>query len=219
MKTTAKRFILSLSVLTIVVLLLSACSGSTTPTGGGEPSAPGSSTEAPASATEIPAASTPDCPYGKWKVTNFDTYMQSVTASISSMASDVTVSNTTTTGDAYLTFNEDGSGSFMADNFIVNFTMEISSMALPVVLTQNGTSTAHFTISGDQITLEDQDMGDYTILMDMAGTTSNLDFNVLGNPGEVQLYQFSCPSADTLSLKVIAVDDMDLAPLELIRVP
>lgn len=213
MKATPRYFFI-LSLLAVMALTLSACGGAATP-------AAGSSTDAAPAATV--AVSSPDCPYGKWQVNNFDAYMQSVMSGINSMQTEATMTNTGTSGAAYITFNEDGSGSFTADNFVNNFTMSISAgdstMDLPVILTQNGTSTAHFTIEGDKITLDNQDMGDYVITMELAGNSSTLDSSVLGTPGSTQLYQFSCPDANTLSLKVIAVDNMDLAPLTFTRVP
>ena len=213
MKATPRYFFI-LSLLAVMALTLSACGGAATP-------AAGTSTDAAPAATV--AVSSPDCPYGKWQVNNFDAYMQSVMSGINSMQTEATMTNTGTSGTAYITFNEDGTGSFSADNFVNNFTMSIpagdTTMELPIVLTQNGTSTAHFTIEGDKITLQDQDLGDYVITIDFSGQTSNMDTSLFGDPGTTQLYQFSCPDANTLSLKVIAVDNMDLAPLTFTRVP
>ncbi len=213
MKATPRYFFI-LSLLAVMVLTLSACGGAATPIAG-------SSTDFPDTATV--AVATPECPYGKWQVTNFDSYMQSVMSGINSFQADATMTNTGTSGTAYITFNEDGTGSFAAENFINNFTMSISAgdstMDFPVILTQNGTSTAHFTIDGDKITLDDQDLGDYVITIDISGSTSNMDTSVFGTPGSTKLYQFSCPDTNSLTLKVIAVEDMDLAPLTLTRVP
>jgi hypothetical protein len=39
----------------------------------------------------------------------------------------------------------------------------------------------------------------------------------MGESGTTRLYQYTC-SGDTLSLKVIAVENMDLAPLTLTRI-
>lgn len=214
MKVTPK-FFLVLSLMAIMALVLSACGA-----GAATPSA-GSSTDIPAAATV--AVSTPDCPYGKWQVTNFDSYMQSVMSGINNMQTEAIMTNTGSSGTAYITFNEDGTGSFNADNFVNNFTMSISAgestMDIPVILTQNGTSTAHFTVEGDKITLQDQDLGDYVITIDISGSPTNMDTSLFGDPGTTKLYQFSCPDTNTLSLKVIAVEDMDLAPLIFTRVP
>lgn len=206
-----RKLLLALSLMAIMTLVLSACSGAAAPSAG-------SGTDAP-----VAAVSTPDCPYGKWQVTNFDSYMQSVMTGINNMQTEATMTNTGTSGTAYITFNEDGTGSYSAENFINNFTMSFlageTTMDIPVILTQNGTSTAHFTIDGDKITLDDQDLGDYVITIDISGNTSNMDTSVFGTPGSTKLYQFSCPDANSLTLKVIAVEDMDLAPLTLTRVP
>ena len=71
----------------------------------------------------------------------------------------------------------------------------------------------------DKITLQDQDLGDYVITIDISGSPTNMDTSLFGDPGTTKLYQFSCPDTNTLSLKVIAVEDMDLAPLIFTRVP
>ncbi len=208
------RYVKILSLLVITTLLLSACN---TGSSAGGTQAPDSS-----SSTDAPVIAAPACPYGKWQVNNFDSYMQSVMSNINNMQTEATVTNTGTSGTAYITFNEDGSGSFTAENFVNNFTMSFSAgdttMDLPVILTQNGTTTAHFTIDGDKITLDNQDLGDYVITINLSGNVTNLDTSVLGTPGTTQLYQFSCPDINTLLLKVIAVDNMDLDPLTFTRV-
>ncbi len=122
-----------------------------------------------------------------------------------------------------MTFNLNCSGSFTAENIVESFTMSIDAggtpMDIPITLTMNGTSTANYTIEGDQITFLDQDPGDLVIVMDMMGEQTTFNTSVMGDPGTVQLYQFSCADANTLSLKVTAVTTMDLAPLILTRIP
>lgn len=217
----APKYFFVFSLLAIMALVLSACGGTAATTASDGPTAEGVATDSAVTADASESALA--CPYGKWQVTNFDSYMQSVMSNINNMQTEATVSNNSTTGTAYLTFNEDGTGSFEADNFINSFTMSISvggaSMDYPVVLTQNGTSTAHYTVEGDKITFLDQDLGDLVITIDVSGSTTNLDTSVLGTPGETQLYQFTCVDANTLSLKVTAVENMDLAPLTFTRVP
>jgi hypothetical protein len=208
------------SIMVMLVLTLSACTGN---------GSAGDTGNAPAGTGSVgdsgnaPAAAAPQCPYGTWQITDFSGYMQSVAANIKQMSSDVTVNGMSTTGTATLTFNEDGTGSFIADNYVNNFTMSFAAggttMDIPIVLTQNGTSTAHYKVEGDQITFLDQDPGDLVITIDISGSSSNFDTSVLGTPGETQLYQFSCVDANSLSLKVTAVTNMDLAPILLTRVP
>ena len=92
-------------------------------------------------------------------------------------------------------------------------------MDIPITLNMNGTSTANYTIEGDQITFLDQDPGDLEIVMNMMGEQTTFNTSVMGDPGTVQLYQFPCADANTLLLKVTAVTTMDLTPLILIRIP
>ena len=185
-------------------MILSACGG-TVPTAPGVADVPAGDVPA----TEAPAAAeTLACPYGNC---------------LNNSQPSATVSDLGATGTAIMTFNLNCSGSFTAENIVESFTMSIDAggtpMDIPITLTMNGTSTANYTIEGDQITFLDQDPGDLVIVMDMMGEQTTFNTSVMGDPGTVQLYQFSCADANTLSLKVTAVTTMDLAPLILTRIP
>jgi hypothetical protein len=219
MKRSITKRLFIISLITVLAMILSACGG-TVPTVAGGAEAPAG--DAPA--TEAPAAAeTLACPYGTWQLTDFSGYLTSIQSEVSNINSDMTVSDLGATGTAIMTFNEDGTGSFSTDNFIESFTMTINAgganMDIPITLTMNGTSTANYTIEGDQITFLDQDPGDLVIVMNMMGQDTPFDTSVLGEPGTTQLYQFSCADANTLSLKVTAITNMDLAPLILTRIP
>jgi hypothetical protein len=212
---TAKQLFI-VSLIAVLAMVLSAC-GSGTPADTSSNPGGDSAGNAPA------AAAAPACPYGKWQLTDFSSYLFSLQSNLNNMQTSMTISDTGATGTAIMTFNEDGTGSFSADNFVESFTMNFDAggtpMEIPVTLTMNGTSTANYTVEGDQITFLDQAPGDLVIVMNMMGQDTPITTSMMGDPGTVQLYQFSCADANTLTLKVTAITNMDLAPLELTRVP
>ncbi len=216
MKSQKSKQLLIITVIAIMAMVLSACD---TPAPVDVPAESGgdASTDAPAVVESLA------CPYGNWQLTDFSGYLTSLQTSLNNSQTAATVSDLGATGTAIMVFNEDGTGSFTADNFVESFTMVIdvggNNMEIPITLTMNGTSTANYTIEGDQITFLDQDPGDLVIVMNMMGEDTPFTTSIMGDPGTVQLYQFSCADANTLSLKVTAVTTMDLAPLELTRIP
>jgi hypothetical protein len=216
MKSRTPKHLFIITLIAIMTMVLSACD-TPAPVDAPADSSGDVSTEAPAAAESLA------CPYGTWQLTDFSSYLSSLQSNLNSSQSTTTVSDLGATGTAIMVFNEDGTGSFTAENFVESFTMVIDTggtpFEIPITLTMNGTSTANYTIEGDQITFLDQDPGDLVIVMDMMGEQTTFNTSVMGDPGTVQLYQFSCADANTLSLKVTAVTDMDLAPLELTRVP
>jgi len=216
MKSRSTKHLFIITLIAIMTMVLSACD---TPAPVDTPAESGGDTPADAPA----AAAAVACPYGKWQLSDFSSYLSSLETGLNSSQDTTTVSDLGATGTAIMVFNEDGTGSFTAENFVESFTMNIdaggSIMEIPITLTMNGTSTANYTIEGDQITFLDQDPGDLVIVMDMMGEQTTFNTSVMGDPGTVQLYQFSCADANTLSLKVTAVTTMDLAPLELTRIP
>ena len=119
-------------------------------------------------------------------------------------------------------FNEDGTASVTGDNFSQSLTMSVTvgdqPLDVPITITINGTSTANYSIEGDKISFIDQQPGDMSVNVDVMGSATSMN-DLLGQPGTIQLYQFNCPDANTLSLQVIAIEDMVLAPLTLTRVP
>lgn len=209
--------IFALTILVLMALAVSACGG-TTPADSGSTDMPAAET---APATEA-AAAVGSCPVGSWLLTDFSGYMASIMNNLNSNSSDIVVTDQGFTGTATFTFDADGTSSLAAENFQETFTVSVgaggTTFDIPIILTINGTSTADYSISGDELTFSNQDAGDQVITMDMNGTTSTLDEGMMGAPDTVKLYQFACPDADSLSLKVVAVTDMDLAPLLLTRV-
>jgi hypothetical protein len=209
MKTFGKKnFVTIISILAILTLALSACD---------------SPASTPVVDTPEAAVMTADCPVGNWQMTDISSYFESVAASITNMAPDYTLTDLGATGTVQFSFNPDGTSSVSADNFQQSFTMKVDAggnpMEIPVVLTINGTSTATYLVENDQITFIDQQAGDMVITMDAFGSSTEIGDGLLGQPGSVKLYQFSCDTATTMSLKVIAVSSMDLAPLQLTRLP
>lgn len=203
-----KNFVIIISSLIILTLALSAC---------------GSPSSAPAVETPETAVMTAGCPIGNWQMTDIYSYFASVATSINNLASDYTITDLGATGTVQFSFNPDGTSAVSADNFQQSFTMKVdagdSALEIPVLLTINGTSTATYLVENDQITFIDQQAGDMKITVDISGSSSELGEGLLGQPGSVKLYRFSCDTANTMSLKVIAVSDMDLAPLQLTRIP
>ncbi|MDP3445140.1 MAG: hypothetical protein Q8T08_19950, partial [Ignavibacteria bacterium] len=92
------------------------------------------------------------------------------------------------------------------------------TMEIPVKLIINGKSTADYSIEGKNITFSNQNENDILIAIDVAGSVTTMDQSMFGEPGTQKLYEYNCINANTLSLKVINVDGIDLAPLLLTRV-
>jgi hypothetical protein len=213
-KVQSKKFVILQAVMLIALLALTACSGG--------PAATAAGTTVPTATT---APVTAACPIGNWQLTNFGNYMASMASQIGNTTSqDLTVTDQGSTGSAQFTFNADGTSKLTTVDFVESFSMDMNIggnvMSIPVTLKINGTSTAKYTINGDQITFTDQNAGDMVITeVSAGGDPTVLSMDMLGDPGTDKLYQFSCPDANSLSLKVIAVTNMDLAPLILTRVP
>ena len=203
---------LLISFVLVLALVLSACGSS----------GAAASTAAASDATAAPAAPGA-CLVGNWSLTDFSAYMNSIEQNISNNSkAAVTITSGDFTGKAVFTFNADNTSQFSADNFVQKFTLttDVSGQKLdvPITLTVNGTSTAKYSVDGDKISFTDQQGGDTVITVETMGNTSTIDQSLLGKPGTIQLYQYACTDTDTLSLKVIAVDNMDLAPLTLTRI-
>lgn len=208
---------LLISFVLVLALVLSACSSSAAASSQGSASDASAETQA----TTMPAPGA--CLVGNWSLTDFSAYMNSIEQNISNNSkAAVTITSGDFTGKAVFTFNADNTSQFSADNFVQKFTLttDISGQKLdvPITLTVNGTSTAKYSIDGDKISFTDQQGGDTVITVETMGNTSTIDQSLLGKPGTIQLYQYACTDTDTLSLKVIAVDNMDLAPLTLTRI-
>ncbi|MBA4383976.1 MAG: hypothetical protein C0410_04515 [Anaerolinea sp.] len=215
------------SIMLIISLALAGCGpANVTPTT--ESAAPEAAesttaevTAAPA-ATEPPPAASGDCLVGNWKMTNFETYMDSVKQNITeNTENDVIFTSGDFSGSATFAFNPDHTSSLTTDNFTQSFTMTMSAsdspIEIPITLIINGVSTADYTVEGDTITFSNQNEGDMLIAVDTMGSVTTMTQSMFGEPNTVKLYQYVCVDANTLSLKVIAVDDMDLAPLILTR--
>ncbi len=217
--------LISLSLM--AVLLLSACNfplfnmGSTATPESPSGDMPAAPTEAATMSSDMGSGGGGSCLVGRWTLSDFSSYFNSINNLLPANAG-VSVTGGDYTGSAIFDFGADGNGSFIADNFSQNYTVNIDAggnpMEIPTSLVVNGTATMKYTVEGDEITFSDQAYGDTTIQLTMMGSTTNLENNLLGDPGTIKVYQYSCVDANTLSLKVIAVD-ADLAPLILTRVP
>jgi hypothetical protein len=216
-----------IGAIAILALVLTACnlpgSSSATSTQGTEATSAVEATNAP---TEAPAtnAAPGACLVGTWSLTDFAPYMDSIKQNLSTQSNNnFTFTSGDFSGSATFVFNADNTTSLKMDNFVQSFTMSMTvsdnTIDIPVTLTVNGNSGAKYSTEGDQITFSDQDPGDMQVTIDTNGTASTMDQSMFGDPGTQKLYQYSCVDANTLSLKVIAVESMDLAPLILTRVP
>lgn len=225
MKTKPFAFI---TLFLVLILALSACNPEATtpaPSGGvstTETTAASTTAEAGAAPAEASAA-TASCPTGTWTLTDFMPYILSLEQNLSSMTeNEYTFSNNTFSGLVTYVFNEDGTASVTGDNFSQGLTMSVTvgdqPLDVPITITINGTSTANYSLEGNKISFIDQQPGDMSVNVDVMGSATSMN-DLLGQPGTVQLYQFACPDANTLSLQVIAIEDMVLAPLTLTRVP
>lgn len=217
-----------ITILLVLILTLSACNPEATtpaPAGGGtgvEATAAPSGSETSGTESD-PAGTIASCPAGTWTLTDFMPYILSLEQNLSSMTeNEYTFSNNTFSGLVTYVFNEDGTASITGDNFNQSLTMSVAvgdqPMDVPITITINGTSTANYSIEGDKISFIDQQPGDMSVNVDVMGSATSMN-DLLGQPGTIQLYQFNCPDANTLSLQVIAIEDMVLAPLSLTRMP
>ncbi|MHB8136467.1 MAG: hypothetical protein ACYDH1_19830 [Anaerolineaceae bacterium] len=226
MKITLNQSTFSLLSLVLVLgLALTGCgTTSTTPTfeTSSTSEAEATATEA-LIATEAPNAETGDCLVGSWNLTDFSSYMESIKSNISQESNgDITFTSGDFSGSATFVFNPDHTSSLITDNFTQSFTMIMSlsdqPIEIPITLIINGKSTAEYTIEGKNITFSNQNENDILIAVDVAGSMTTMTQSLFGDPGTQKLYQYDCIDSNTLSLKVIAVDNMDLAPLMLNKV-
>lgn len=220
-----KKLIFVFTLMLIAGLALSACSTALQATT--QASNPAAATSQPT--TSVPTATEPaaptaagSCLIGDWNLTDFSSYMNSIqqNAATSSGAA-FTITSQNFTGSAKIAFNSDNTAKLSADNFVQKFDMLMAvngqNMDIPISMTINGASTAQYSVDGDKISFSNQDQGDLQINVDTMGITTVIDQGLMGNPGTIQLYQYACTDANTLSLKVIATNQ-DLAPLILTRV-
>jgi len=216
------KIFLFVAFLLIVLFTLSACKPEAAPTPDSENATVSEAATAPA--TEAPAESSNvgSCPVGSWDLSDFSAYMNSIEQNMSASSdNEFTMTSGDFTGASHFVFNEDNTVVFSAEEFTQSFTITTSAAGqtidIPITLKINGSSTADYSIEADQITFSNQKSDDMVITVDTMGSASTVDQGLLGEPGSIKLYQFACPDVNTLSLKVIAVDNMDLAPLTLTR--
>ena len=209
-----------IAILLVSLFLLAACK----PEGTASEPADNTDSELPAAeTTEVPTeeSATNSCPVGSWDLTDFSAYMNSVQQNVNASSGDITMTSNDFTGASQIIFNEDQTAVFSAENFTQSFTLTTTAVGqaleIPIILTINGTSTTDYSIDGDKITYSNQNNGDMVISVDTMGSVSTLDQSLFGEPGSIQLYQFSCPDPDTILLDVIAIENMDLAPLTMTR--
>jgi hypothetical protein len=174
----------------------------------------------PTTAAPATAGSGSDCLVGKWLLTDFTSYFASIQAAASANNSGMSITNDGVSGKADFTFNQDGTLVLSADNFNQKFTINASAngstIKIPASVLINGSSNAKYTLKGDQITISDQQAGDLKITITVMGNNTDATNAMLGEVGAMTLYQYACSDADTLSLKVVAIQQ-DFAPLTLTR--
>ena len=211
-----KRLLFLFTLLLAAAFTLAACSGSSEPS-----PAAGTDSALPVGTTAAPSQPG-DCLIGSWSLTDFSSYMASIQQNMSSASgNDVTFSSGDFSGSATWTFNADNTAVFSAENFQQNMTMHTTvndtAMDIPISININGSGTGKYAVEDDKISFSDQDNSSIAINIDVMGTASTIDQSLMGESGTTRLYQYTC-SGDTLSLKVIAVENMDLAPLTLTRI-
>jgi hypothetical protein len=132
------------------------------------------------------------------------------------------IENYQSSGLANITFNADNTAEFTAEEYVQTYTLvtEISGQRMEFEnrMTINGYATADYLAEGDTITYSNQDNSTMVIMMETMGTETELDQSLFGEPETLQLYQYSCPDANTLALKVIAIENMDPDPFIMTRV-
>lgn len=223
--------LLSLSLL--AVLLLSACNFPLPGSRSSSTSTPSSmdetmeSTTTSSSPTEEATAESNSgggggsCLVGNWTLSDFSSYFNSLSNMLPE-GSDASITNNSVTGSTTFSFGADGVGTFTANDFTQSYTLSMNTngtqLDIPMSIVINGTARMQYTVENDEISFHDQDYGDSTIDVTIMGNTSRIENSMLGEPGTIKLYKYQCVDANTLSLKVIAVD-ADLAPLTLTRVP
>lgn len=173
----------------------------------------------PATEPAATQAASGDCLVGKWLLTDYTSYFSSIQAKASA-SGDVTITNDGLSGQAWFEFGPDGKASITADQFSQSFTLNTTAagatVTVPASVLINGRATSDYSVSGDQITFSNQSDGDLKTTITVMGSSTDEANQFMGQPGSTTLYQYTCVDADTLSLKVIAVDQ-DFNPLTLKR--
>jgi hypothetical protein len=214
MKTNPKRITTRVfAAITLFVLVLTAC----TPPGNS-----GSGSDSTAVPEAISTMQTGACLIGTWQVSNYPEYIGSLSnASPAGSAGGFTINDHGSTGTIQMAFNADNTATFTANQFTESLSMVTTAnnttLEIPIEIKENGTSTSDYSVNGDQISFSNQVQGDFTYDISILGRPSALDGSLFGSSGSVTVYQYQCPDANTLSLKVIAVN-RDLAPLLFSRV-
>jgi len=216
---TQKHVSLGLLALSLAaVLVLSACSAA--------PTAAPANAKAPSSPKQLPSGQalakpvTPvTCLAGSWNLADFSAYMNSIEQKASS-GTDITVTSQKFTGAASFKFNDDNTAVFTANKFSQSFTVTTTAagqtLDIPVTLDIDGTSSSKYTVQDDRVSFSDQDNSALTISVETMGNSSAIDEGLFGTIGTVQVDQFACPDANTLTLKILSAG-ADLAPLTLTR--
>ncbi len=220
MSTTTGRLMVAVLLMSLV---LGACNLPLTPVPQKtETPAPPQPTPAPTeAATQAPAGgSASNCPVGKWQVTDLSAYFTSL-QSLIAQGTDMTLTGGSISGTAWFEFKDDGTLSLNATDFTQGFTAKTKvlnqTVEIPASLKINGSSQAKYTADGGQITVTGQQIGTLKISVDLMGSSTDVPNTLLGEQNTTTTYQYACPTADTLSLKVQTAG-MDLAPLTLTRI-
>jgi hypothetical protein len=100
------------------------------------------------------------------------------------------------TGEALINFGADGHATMNADNFALNFTIDVSGVSLDMAVTMDGASSSDFVIdSPGQITFTNSDTGDMSLVVTIGGaeTISSSDLaSFFGEPDTTSTFTYEC---------------------------
>jgi len=220
MKKIARGTLFMTIVLAVMLAgVLSACGSSTASLAASPTSSSSSSSSASAGGS---SAIGDACYVGTWKMGDFSVYIESLKNSMETGGATVTITAEAYTGSDQFVFNADGTATYTATNFEQKFTINRTSggktVSIPVAIDENGTSTSTYTVSGNQLSFTNQDASKLKATINAMGTSTTMDESLLGKPGTVSVYDFSCPDANTLTLKVDSTKMSNLAAFNLIRI-
>ena len=209
-KITNKTFFTMIVLVVALMLALSAC-------GSGAASSPTS----PTSSSSSSSAASGTCFIGTWNLTDFSSYIDSLKSSMETGGASVSITTQPFTGNDQFVYSSDGTAKFTANKFEQKFTITRTAngktSVIPVSLDVNGTSTSKYSVSGDELSFSDQNESGLKTTITAMGNTITATTSLMGKAGTVEVYQFSCPDANTLSIKAVATNKADYAPITLTR--
>ena len=180
-------------VLVVASMGLLGCSLLSRVTGGNEESE--AEVETPAMTAAAPpldasAAGDAACLVGTWNVTEIEGYVQSI---LPAQVDRSSLEYQGMSGTMQVTFESDGTGSYLLQDFVVSYNM----MGLPMAFGLNGNGTLTYQTAGDRVTIQTGDDSTLTGQLSL-GTTSS----PLGDLGESAIsgtQAYAC-QGDTLEM-------------------